>query len=110
MDDRFLRYLKEEQQPLNNPPIEGFSYPNFESLASTEVAGVLDQTQSEQVEQVLANDNTQPDPPMDVQSRVENGPTTDKELITDVFKKIGWDKYIKEESIIGEQNVNGQNS
>ena len=34
----------------------------------------------------------------------------EKELIKDVFQKIGWEKYIKEESIIGGQNVNGQNS
>lgn len=107
MDDRFLRYLKEEeQQPLTNPPIEGFTYPNFEDMSSTNIPGVLDQEQSARVEQVLDNDTSQPDQPMNVQSRVENGPVTDKELITDVFKKLGWDKYIKEESIIGEQNAN----
>lgn len=120
MDDRFLRYLKEDEQlwgvegmkndPINQQPQQQNDPIN--QLSTTRINPVLDPQESAQAAQIAAQDQTQPEQPMDVQAEIQQNPepTNEKELITDVFRKIGWDKYIKEESIIGGQNANGQNS
>ena len=127
MDDRFLRYLREDDQqwgvegindPINlqNDPINQQSKALDEpinQLSTTKINSVfLNPQESAQAEAIADNDQTQPEQPMDVQAEVQNNPepTDEKELIKDVFQKIGWEKYIKEESIIGGQNVNRQNS
>ena len=125
MDDRFLRYLKEDDQlwgiegmkndPINQQPQQQNDPINdpINNLGVTKINSVLlDPQESAQAEAIADNDQTQPDQPMDVQSEIQKNPepTSEKELIKDVFTKIGWEKYIKEESIIGGQNVNGQNS
>lgn len=127
MDDRFLRYLREDGQqwgvegmndPINlqNDPIN--QQPQVQNdpinqLSTTKINSVfLSPQESAQAEAIADNDQTQPEQPMDVQAEIQNNPepTDEKELIKDVFQKIGWEKYIKEESIIGGQNVNRQNS
>ena len=127
MDDRFLRYLREDDQqwgvegmndPINlqNDPINQQSKTQddpINQLSTTKINSVfLSPQESAQAETIADNDQTQPEQPMDVQAEVQKNPepTDEKELIKDVFQKIGWEKYIKEESIIGGQNVNGQNS
>ena len=127
MDDRFLRYLREDNQqwgvegmndPINlqNDPINQQSKTQndpINQLSTTKINSVfLNPQESAQAEAIADNDQTQPDQPMDVQSEIQKNPepTNEKELIKDVFTKIGWEKYIKEESIIGGQNANGQNS
>lgn len=127
MDDRFLRYLREDDQqwgvegmndPINlqNDPINQQSKAlddPINQLSTTKINSVfLNPQESAQAEAIADNDRTQPEQPMDVQAEVQKNPepTDEKELIKDVFQKIGWEKYIKEESIIGGQNVNGQNS
>lgn len=127
MDDRFLRYLREDDQqwgvegindPINlqNDPINQQSRTQddpINQLGITKINSVfLNPQESAQAEAIADNDQTQPEQPMDVQAEVQNNPepTDEKELIKDVFQKIGWEKYIKEESIIGGQNVNRQNS
>ena len=127
MDDRFLRYLREDDQqwgvegindPINlqNDPINQQSRTQddpINQLGITKINSVfLNPQESAQAEAIADNDQTQPEQPMDVQAEIQNNPepTDEKELIKDVFQKIGWEKYIKEESIIGGQNVNGQNS
>ena len=131
MDDRYLRYLKEDGQqwgvegmndPINlqndpiNDPINLQNDPindPINQLSTTKINSVfLNPQESAQAEAIADNDQTQPDQPMDVQSEIQKNPepTNEKELIKDVFTKIGWEKYIKEESIIGGQNANGQNS
>lgn len=127
MDDRFLRYLREDDQqwgvegindPINlqNDPINQQSKTQddpINQLSTTKINSVfLNPQESAQAETIADNDQTQPEQPMDVQAEVQKNPepTDEKELIKDVFQKIGWEKYIKEESIIGGQNVNGQNS
>lgn len=127
MDDRFLRYLREDDQqwgvegmndPINlqNDPINQQSKTQddpINQLSTTKINSVfLNPQESAQAETIADNDQTQPGQPMDVQAEVQKNPepTDEKELIKDVFQKIGWEKYIKEESIIGGQNVNGQNS
>ena len=127
MDDRFLRYLREDDQqwgvegindPINlqNDPINQQSKTQedpINQLSTTKINSVfLNPQESAQAEAIADSDQTQPEQPMDVQAEVQNNPepTDEKELIKDVFQKIGWEKYIKEESIIGGQNVNGQNS
>lgn len=127
MDDRFLRYLREDDQqwgvegindPINlqNDPINQQSKAlddPINQLSTTKINSVfLNPQESAQAEAIADNDQTQPEQPMDVQAEVQNNlePTDEKELIKDVFQKIGWEKYIKEESIIGGQNVNRQNS
>ena len=125
MDDRYLRYLKEDDQlwgiegmqndPINQQPQQQNDPINdpINNLGVTKINSVLlDPQESAQAEAVADNDQTQPEQPMDVQSEIQKNPepTNEKELIKDVFTKIGWEKYIKEESIIGGQNVNGQNS
>lgn len=109
MDDRYLRYLKEDDQQWG---IEGMQNDPINNLSVTKIDSVLlDPQESAQAEAIADNDQTQIERPMDVQSELQNSePTSEKELIKDVFTKIGWEKYIKEESIIGGQNVNGQNS
>ena len=127
MDDRFLRYLREDDQqwgvegmndPINlqNDPINQQSKTQddpINQLSTTKINSVfLNPQDSAQAEAIADNDQTQPEQPMDVQAEIQNNPepTDEKELIKDVFQKIGWEKYIKEESIIGGQNANGQNS
>lgn len=127
MDDRFLRYLREDDQqwgvegindPINlqNDPINQQSRTQddpINQLSTTKINSVfLNPQESAQAESIADNDQTQPEQPMDVQAEIQNNPepTDEKELIKDVFQKIGWEKYIKEESIIGGQNANGQNS
>ena len=134
MDDRFLRYLKEgnfsdfiadddipdnqpqvQNDPINQQPQQQNDPINdpINNLGVTKINSVLlDPQESAQAEAVADNDQTQPEQPMDVQSEIQKNPepTNEKDLIKDVFTKIGWEKYIKEESIIGGQNVNGQNS
>ena len=127
MDDRFLRYLREDNQqwgvegmndPINlqNDPINQQSKTQndpINQLSTTKINSVfLNPQESAQAEAIADSDQTQLDQPMDVQAEVQNNPepTDEKELIKDVFQKIGWEKYIKEESIIGGQNANGQNS
>lgn len=127
MDDRFLRYLREDDQqwgvegindPINlqNDPINQQSKTQddpINQLSTTKINSVfLNPQESAQAEAIVDNDQTQPEQPMDVQAEIQNNPepTDEKELIKDVFQKIGWEKYIKEESIIGGQNVNRQNS
>ena len=131
MDDRFLRYLREDDQrwgvegmndPINlqNDPINQQSKAQndpindpINNLGVTKISSVfLSPQESAQAEAIADNDQTQPEQPMDVQSEIQKNlePTDEKELIKDVFQKIGWEKYIKEESIIGGQNANGQNS
>ena len=127
MDDRFLRYLREDDQqwgvegindPINlqNDPINQQSKTQddpINQLSTTKINSVfLNPQDSAQAESIADNDQTQPEQPMDVQAEIQNNPepTDEKELIKDVFQKIGWEKYIKEESIIGGQNANGQNS
>lgn len=125
MDDRFLRYLKEDGQlwgvegmkndPINQQPQVQNDPINdpINNLGVTKINSVLlDPQESAQAETIADNDQTQPEQPMDVQSEIQKNPepTDEKELIKDVFTKIGWEKYIKEESIIGGQNANGQNS
>lgn len=127
MDDRFLRYLREDDQqwgvegmndPINlqNDPINQQSRTQddpINQLSTTKINSVfLNPQESAQAEAIADNDQTQPEQPMDVQAEIQNNPepTDEKELIKDVFQKIGWEKYIKEESIIGGQNVNRQNS
>lgn len=127
MDDRFLRYLREDDQrwgvegindPINlqNDPINQQSKAlddPINQLSTTKINSVfLNPQESAQAETIADNDQTRPEQPMDVQAEVQKNPepTDEKELIKDVFQKIGWEKYIKEESIIGGQNVNGQNS
>ena len=127
MDDRFLRYLREDDQqwgvegmndPINlqNDPINQQSKTQddpINQLSTTKINSVfLNPQESAQAEAIADNDQTQPEQPMDVQAEIQNNPepTDEKELIKDVFQKIGWEKYIKEESIIGGQNANGQNS
>lgn len=127
MDDRFLRYLREDDRqwgvegindPINlqNDPINQQSRTQddpINQLGITKINSVfLNPQESAQAEAIADNDQTQPEQPMDVQAEVQNNPepTDEKELIKDVFQKIGWEKYIKEESIIGGQNVNRQNS
>lgn len=127
MDDRFLRYLREDDQqwgvegmndPINlqNDPIKQQSKTQddpINQLSTTKINSVfLNPQESAQAEAIADNDQTQPEQPMDVQAEIQNNPepTDEKELIKDVFQKIGWEKYIKEESIIGGQNANGQNS
>ena len=121
MDDRYLRYLKEDGQlwgiegmqndPINQQPQQQNDPIN--NLSVTKINSVfLNPQESAQAEAIADNDQTQPEQPMDVQAEIQNNPepTDEKELIKDVFQKIGWEKYIKEESIIGGQNANGQNS
>lgn len=124
MDDRYLRYLKEDGQlwgvegmndPINQQPQQQNDPINdpINNLSVTKINSVLlDPQESAQAEAIADNDKTQPEQPMDVQSEIQKNPepTNEKDLIKDVFTKIGWEKYIKEESIIGGQNVNGQNS
>lgn len=127
MDDRFLRYLREDDQqwgvegmndPINlqNDPIKQQSKTQddpINQLSTTKINSVfLNPQESAQAEAIADNDQTQPEQPMDVQAEIQNNPepTDEKELIKDVFQKIGWEKYIKEESIIGGQNANRQNS
>lgn len=125
MDDRYLRYLKEDGQlwgiegmqndPINQQPQQQNDPINdpINTLGVTKINSVLlDPQESAQAEAIADNDQTQPEQPMDVQSEIQKNPepTNEKDLIKDVFQKIGWEKYIKEESIIGGQNVNGQNS
>lgn len=127
MDDRFLRYLREDDQqwgvegindPINlqNDPINQQSKTQddpINQLSTTKINSVfLNPQESAQAEAIADNDQTQLEQPMDVQAEVQKNPepTDEKELIKDVFQKIGWEKYIKEESIIGGQNANGQNS
>ena len=127
MDDRFLRYLREDDQqwgvegmndPINlqNDPIKQQSKTQddpINQLSTTKINSVfLNPQESAQAEAIADNDQTQPDQPMDVQAEVQKNPepTDEKELIKDVFQKIGWEKYIKEESIIGGQDANRQNS
>ena len=127
MDDRFLRYLREDDQqwgvegmndPINlqNDPINQQSKTQddpINQLSTTKINSVfLNPQESAQAEAIADNDQTQPEQPMDVQAEVQNNPepTDEKELIKDVFQKIGWEKYIKEESIIGGQDANRQNS
>lgn len=127
MDDRFLRYLREDDQqwgvegindPINlqNDPInQQFKIQDdpINQLSTTKINSVfLNPQESAQAEAIADNDQTQPEQPMNVQAEIQNNPepTDEKELIKDVFQKIGWEKYIKEESIIGGQNANGQNS
>lgn len=127
MDDRFLRYLREDGQqwgiegmndPINlqNDPIKQQSKTQddpINQLSTTKINSVfLNPQESAQAEAIADNDQTQPEQPMDVQAEVQKNPepTDEKELIKDVFQKIGWEKYIKEESIIGGQNANRQNS
>ena len=124
MDDRLLRYLREDDQqwgvegmndPINlqNDPINQQSKIQddpINQLSTTKINSVfLDPQESAQAEAIADNDQTRPDQPMDVQSEIQKNPepTNEKDLIKDVFTKIGWEKYIKEESIIGGQNVNG---
>ena len=111
MDDRYLRYLKEDDQLWG---VEGMQndYINdpINDLGVTKINSVLlDPQESAQAEAIADNDQTQPEQPMNVQAEIQKNPepTNEKELIKDVFTKIGWEKYIKEESIIGGQNVNG---
>ena len=123
MDDRFLRYLREDDQqwgvegindPINlqNDPINQQSKTQddpINQLSTTKINSVfLNPQDSAQAESIADNDQTQPEQPMDVQAEIQNNPepTDEKELIKDVFQKIGWEKYIKEESIIGGQNAN----
>ena len=127
MDDRFLRYLREDDQqwgvegindPINlqNDPINQQSKTQddpINQLSTTKINSVFVNPQdSAQAEAIADNDQTQPEQPMDVQAEIQNNPepTDEKELIKDVFQKIGWEKYIKEESIIGGQDANRQNS
>jgi len=123
MDDRFLRYLRENDQiwgvegmndPINQQPQTQNDPINdpINQLSTTKINPVLDPQESAQAAQIAANDQTQPEQPMDVQAETQKNPepTNEKELIKDVFQKIGWEKYIKEESIIGGQNANRQNS
>ena len=127
MDDRFLRYLREDDQqwgvegmndPINlqNDPINQQSKTQDDPINQLSTAKInsvfLNPQESAQAEAIADNDQTQPEQPMDVQAEIQNNPepTNEKELIKDVFQKIGWEKYIKEESIIGGQNVNRQNS
>ena len=127
MDDRFLRYLREDDQqwgvegindPINlqNDPINQQSKTQddpINQLSTTKINSVfLNPQESAQAEAIADDDQTQPEQLMDVQAEIQNNPepTDEKELIKDVFQKIGWEKYIKEESIIGGQNANGQNS
>lgn len=127
MDDRFLRYLREDDQqwgvegindPINlqNDPINQQSKTQddpINQLSTTKINSVfLNPQDSAQAEAIADNDQTQPEQPMDVQAEIQNNPepTDEKELIKDVFQKIGWEKYIKEESIIGGQDANRQNS
>ena len=127
MDDRFLRYLREDDQqwgvegmndPINlqNDPINRQSKAKndpINQLSTTKINSVfLNPQESAQAEAIADNDQTQPEQPMDVQAEVQKNPepTDEKELIKDVFQKIGWEKYIKEESIIGGQDANRQNS
>ena len=124
MDDRYLKYLKEDDQlwgiegmndPINQQPQQQNDPINdpINNLGVTKINSVLlDPQESAQAEAVATNDQTQPEQPMDIQSEIQKNPepTNEKDLIKDVFTKIGWEKYIKEESIIGGQNVNGQNS
>lgn len=121
MDDRYLRYLREDDQlwgveGMKNDPINQQSQQQndpINNLGVTKIDSVLlDPQESTQAEAIADNDQTQPEQPMDVQAEIQNNsePTDEKELIKDVFQKIGWEKYIKEESIIGGQNVNRQNS
>lgn len=127
MDDRFLRYLREDDQqwgvegindPINlqNDPIKQQSKTQddpINQLSTTKINSVfLNPQESAQAEAIADNDQTQPEQPMDVQAEVQKNPepTDEKELIKDVFQKIGWEKYIKEESIIGGQDANRQNS
>lgn len=123
MDDRFLRYLREGSQawgvegmndPINqSPQIQNDPINDpINQLNTTKINPVLDPQESAQSAQIAANDQTQPEQPMDVRTEVQKNPepTNEKDLIKDVFQKIGWEKYIKEDSIIGGQNVNGQNS
>lgn len=131
MDDRFLRYLREDDRQwgvegmndpisLQNDPINQQSQQQndpindpINNLGVTKINSVLlDPQESAQAEAIADNDQTQPERPMNVQSEIQKNPepTNEKDLIKDVFQKIGWEKYIKEESIIGGQNVNRQNS
>ena len=127
MDDRFLRYLREDDQqwgvegmndPINlqNDPIKQQSKTQddpINQLSTTKINSVfLNPQESAQAEAIADNDQTQPGQPMDVQAEVQKNlePTNEKDLIKDVFQKIGWEKYIKEESIIGGQDANRQNS
>ena len=125
MDDRYLRYLKEDDQlwgvegmqndPINQQPQQQNGPINdpINNLGVTKINSVLlDSQESAQAEAIADNDQTQPEQPMDVQSEIQKNPepTNEKDLIKDVFTKIGWEKYIKKESIIGGQNANGQNS
>jgi hypothetical protein len=119
MDDRYLRYLKENEpindpinqpQPQKNepikPPIEGWTEPDFGQAIVIPQVNVLNPQESAQVEQTVDNDQTQPEQPMNVQAEINQKPASEKEIIKNVFSKIGWDKYIKEEPI----NANGQNA
>ena len=131
MDDRFLRYLREDGQqwgvegmndPINlqNDPIN--QQPQVQNdpindpinnLSTIKINSVfLNPQESAQAAQIAANDQTQPEQPMNVQAEIQKNPepTNEKDLIKNVFTKIGWEKYIKEESTIGGQNANGQNS
>lgn len=122
MDDRFLRYLKEDGQiwgvegmndPINQPQTQNDPLNDpINQLSTTKINPVLDPQESAQAAQIAANDQTQPEQPMNVQAEIQKSPepANEKDLIKDVFQKIGWEKYIKEESIIGGQNANGQNS
>src|SRR5574344_481631 len=114
MDDRFLRYLREDDQqwgvegindPINlqNDPINQQSRTQddpINQLSTTKINSVfLNPQESAQAEAIADNDQTQPEQPMDVQAEIQNNPepTDEKELIKDVFQKIGWEKYIQEE-------------
>ena len=121
MDDRYLRYLKEDGQlwgiegmqndPINQQPQQQNDPINdpINNLGVTKINSVLlDPQESAQAEAIANNDQTQSEQPMNVQAEIQKNqePTNEKDLIKDVFQKIGWEKYIKEESIIGGQNVN----
>ena len=109
MDDRFLKYLKEADFA---PFIAGDDQPQAQQptpQVQPQESPIMDNQESLKAAFVAAQDQTQPAEPLDVQAEIQQnpGPTNEKELITDVFRKIGWDKYIKEEPIEGGQNVNG---
>lgn len=116
MDDRYLRYLREgnfsqfieDDEPAIQPVQQVEQQTQVEGQQTVPATGseILTPEESQQAEAIVNNDTTVADQPLDAQAVIDqevsanNGkPITDRELIKDVFSKIGWSKYIKEENI-----------
>lgn len=99
-----------ETAPVTETPTEPAEPTPEPETTTASGSETLTPEESQQVEVAIENDQTVVSEPLNAQAVINqevtaNGgkPTTDRELITDVFGKIGWDKYIKQ---TGDANAN----